>query len=227
MLSPERRWARRVWRGIVACFAAVLVIMVAAFDSDIRELLGPIGTLVPLWHDINAWWVAVPVLIALLQRVYRVTDSLGQFVDDPRSKAAHGAVAEVRDQLKRVIGQATGRRRRLVIIVDDLERCDPAKSVDVCEVATQLLGHDDVVTILIADMDVVADAAAAKYPDSTGATAARARRAAGGGELSWGEQYLHKLVQLRFNLPALGPTDVQRMLGYTGPYQSKAVEDRG
>src|SRR6266511_2920595 len=46
--------------------------------------------------------------------------------------------------------------RRFVIFVDDLERCRPPRAVEVCEVASQLLGHPNVVTVLVADMATIA-----------------------------------------------------------------------
>ena len=54
-------------------------------------------------------------------------------------------------------------RRRLVLVVDDLERCRPPRGVEVCEAASQLLGHPDVMTILVADMSTLAASAGIKY----------------------------------------------------------------
>ena len=49
-------------------------------------------------------------------------------------------------QLRRLIGQALRGKRRLMIFVDNLERCRPPRAVEVCEVVSQLIGHPEVVT---------------------------------------------------------------------------------
>jgi hypothetical protein len=111
-------------------------------------------------------------------------------------------MAAVRRQLGELIGQAA-RNRRIVIFVDDLERCRPPRAVEVCEVATQLLNHPRVVTVLLADMQAISAAAAIKYADLEG-------RYAPGGDFddasattfaAYGRSYLEKIVQLQFRIP--------------------------
>ena len=102
--------------------------------------------------------------VAFIRRTCKISDSLANFVDAPRSAAAQGSLREVKDQLGRLIRQAQRRwrahgQRRVVIFVDDLERCPAGKALDMCEVVSQLLGHDDVVTVLVADLDLLEAAA--------------------------------------------------------------------
>jgi hypothetical protein len=111
-----------------------------------------------------------------------------RFVDEPGSEAALGSMQDVRSQLGDLIRQATRDRRRLVIFIDDLERCEPRRAVEVCRVASQLLGHQDVVTVLLADMSIVSGAAP-------------------GGSL-----YLQKLIQLQFQLPPSDPDGLATMV---------------
>ena len=134
-----------------------------------------------------------------------MSESVGSFVDAPRSAAALGTLAEVRDQLGRIMRQAQrrGRRiakhakRRVVIFVDDLERCPADKALDMCEVVSQLLGHENVVTVLVADLDLLETAATARY------RLAEASASGVSTSSEVGQKYLHKLIQLRFNLPPL------------------------
>ena len=74
---------------------------------------------------------------------------------------------DVREQLGKIVRQAT-HHRRLIVFVDDLERCRPPRAVDIREAATQLLGHPQVVTVLVGDMNAIAAAAAIKYADLEG-----------------------------------------------------------
>ena len=142
---------------------------------------------------------------------YRVSNSVGSFVDDPRSAAATGSLAEVRTQIGRVIQQARrgwtiGWRRLVVIFIDDLERCPAQKALDMCEVVSQLLDHDGVVTVLVTDLDLLEAAARDRYRP------ALADRSPAQPDV--GVDYLNKLIQLRFNLPPLNVGEVQRALGF-------------
>jgi hypothetical protein len=125
--------------------------------------------------------------MAVWRKVFAAAQAAARFVDDPKSEAAHGSMQEVREQLGGLIRHALRNpgwfgnwlrnawpavtrlsprlrgRRRLVLVVDDLERCRPPRGVEVCEVASQLLGHPDVITILVADMSTIASSAEIKY----------------------------------------------------------------
>jgi hypothetical protein len=112
-------------------------------------------------------------------------------------------------------------RRRLVLIIDDLERCRPPRAIDVCEVASQLLGHQDVVTIIIADMATLAASAEIRYaaletvPNRQGDPADGQVAIQPKG--AYGRLYLEKMVQIQFDLPPPSSTDLRNMLtGFVG-----------
>jgi predicted KAP-like P-loop ATPase len=205
MLSPEGRAWRRVWIGVVGASLVLLALLgLLWLFPQLRGTSGKLGHLFGHWQILTLY-AAAPAVIALFRRFFKVSDSVGSFIDAPRSAAARGTLAEVRDQLGRIMRQAQRRgryvgkyaKRRVVIFVDDLERCPADKALDMCEVVSQLLGHEDVVTVLVADLDLLETAAAARYrpagTDSSGA----------GDSSDVGQDYLHKLIQLRFNLPPL------------------------
>ncbi len=108
-------------------------------------------------------------------------------------------MAQVKEQLGEPIGQAR-KGGRFVIYIDDLERCSPDRALEVCEVASQLLGHEGVVTVLVADMHAIAAAAEARYPESHGATGDTGRR------------FLEKIVQIQVALPPPHPEHMCRLL---------------
>jgi hypothetical protein len=215
MLTPESRWWRRVGRGVAGAALAVLALLgILALAPELRPSQGALGRLFGQWAEVTVWWAALPVGFTLLRRTFRVTDALGRFVDEPKSAAALGSLAEVHAQVGRIVRQAQRRtlrgsraKRRLVIFIDDLERCPGAKALDVCEVAAQLLAHGDVVTVLVADLDVIAAAAADRYPWHGGAEQPD----------RIGERYLHKVTQVRFNLPPLTPENIATVLARHDP----------
>lgn len=201
MLTAERRWWRRLWIGCVGATGALLgLVGLMTLAPGLRDSLGPLGELPNAWTDLGLWWAAVPVGFALARRGFKVADSLGTLVQDPAAAAAAGTVEEARIHLGRIIRQALRGERRLVIFVDNLERCQSDKALGVCEMTNHLFDFDDVVTVLVADTSLLASAAKVRYSvDDSLPT-----------DMT-GERYLHKLIQLRFTLPPLGRTDVGRM----------------
>ena len=219
MLTPEKRAWRRVWTAVIVASVAFLGLMGFLWIfPQFRPASGALGHLFGHWQLLTIY-AAVPTAIAFLRRAGRVSDSVGTFIDAPRSAAAQGTMAEVSDQLEKVMYQAQRRwrlpwdpgwrgdaKRRIIIFVDDLERCSGDKALDMCEVVSQLLGHRDVVTVLIADLDLLESAAAIRY-SATGTQADE--------HSDIGQQYLHKLIQLRFNLPPVDRGLVAAALGLT------------
>jgi hypothetical protein len=140
-----------------------------------------------------------------------------RFVDDPRSTAARGTMSEVKSQFGRLIRHAT-HKGRLVIIVDDLERCTPARALEVCQVASQLLAQPGVVTILLADMEPIARSAGTRYAESMPAGADVDAE-------EIGRRYLAKIVQLEIALPPPVPEDMRRVIRDYGPSLRHALPD--
>jgi hypothetical protein len=83
--------------------------------------------------------------------------------------------------------------------------------VEVCEVASQLLGHPNVITVLIADMTSIANSAEIKYSEhlrhgDSGASQTLMRSG------SYGRLYLQKIVQIQFNLPPSPPGSMAQLV---------------
>jgi KAP family P-loop domain len=189
MLEPRQRWGRVVGLGAIAAALTAVLVAITPTRHLAEDLLKPkeaaAGIFGLLWLGALLWGV-----------LYKAGRNATRFIDSPGSEAARGAMAEVRSQLGKLIKQAT-RGGRMVIFVDDLERCRPARAVEVFEVASQLLSHEGVVTVLLADMRSLAEAATAAYQGEDG-----------DGDPAFGRRYLEKLVQLELQLP---PPDADRM----------------
>ena len=203
MLTPEQRWRRQLYVILASLAVAVGLVL----GPDTREIITaaaqPTGA-----HWINAERAAhgfgltliviLAALVFIYPKIFSGTQAVARFINDPQSEAARGLIDSVSKQLGGLIASATRGNRRFVVFVEDLERCRPPRAVDVCEVVSQLLDHDDVVTVLVGDMDTIARSAAIKYR-------ALELPAPGDADMAayeeYGRSYLEKLVQLRFDLP--------------------------
>ena len=165
MMSPSRRWWRRIWQGVGAALLAVMTLVAMAWlIPPLREKLGAIGALPGRTGDPVAWFVAGSALVALVARAFKAGGTLGTYLEAPRDVAAQGSIAEVREHLKVLVRQALGRSRRLVIFIDDLERCPADKALGVCEV-----DHPGVIAVLVSDLAPLAAAAAERYKEDDAA----------------------------------------------------------
>jgi hypothetical protein len=203
MLTPEQRWRRKLY-VVLASFAVAVGLVLG---PDTREIITaaaqPTGT-----HWINAeraahgFGLTLIIILATLAfiypKIFSGTQAVARFINDPQSEAARGSIDSVTKQLGGLITSATRGNRRFVVFVEDLDRCRPPRAVDVCEVVSQLLYHDDVVTILVGDMDTIARSAAIKYRALELPTLGDADMA---DYEEYGRSYLEKLVQLQFDVP--------------------------
>lgn len=229
MLSPRDRWRRRVLIGL----ATLAVALGLAFVPQVRSLFEdqPGADLdAAFGARIGAIAFFLAVLLAVWKYVLSAAERAAHFIDDPGSEAARGSMKEVSDELGRLIRDATRGRRKLVVFVDDLERCRPPRALEVCEAAGNLLAHPDVVTVLIADMRVVASSAELKYRQVESADADQ-KQATG----DYGRRYLQKIVQIQFDLPPATEERVREMLlseahaepALDGAYEPRPQQDDG
>lgn len=194
MLSPQNRW-RRVFVTLLATVAAAAILVIADPTRQFVEgtlqvrpaVVGGAGSL--LWLGLMTW-----------RGLFSTASNAARFVDDPASEAARGSMSEVKEQLGRLIDQAT-RGGRLLIFVDDLDRCRASRAVEIFEVCSQLLAHPGVVTVLLADMETLAHAATVAYGSEVGST-----------EQDMGRRYLEKLVQIELDLPPPNGPDMKLLL---------------
>jgi hypothetical protein len=202
MLTPVERWRRRIYLGIFTALVAVIVVFWPSGGSLLTALLHPGARLTKLGGTGVAARVAWPVvgaaLITACQQLGPGIQSVANWIASPASQAALGTMSEVNEQLDRLIKQALRGKRRLVIFVDNLERCRPPRAVEVCEVVSQLIAHQQVVTVLIGDMDTIAMSAEIKYAALESVPAASGAKQPPG---AFGRAYLEKLIQIQLRLP--------------------------
>lgn len=203
MLGASER-ARRTW--IIAAVSLAIAAMLALTPGGKEIAHGLLGTSSLPTRGLGALG-ATAVAILIFQRVFATAKSAARFIDDPRSEASRGSMSEVKHQLGTLIRDAT-RNGRLVIIVDDLDRCESGRALEVCRVASQLLAQEGVVTILLADMSPIAASAAARF--SVGGDDGNADQAIERAD-DVGRRYLEKIAQLELMLPPPAPADMREV----------------
>lgn len=204
MMQPGERSRQTIAIALISALAGLLAALLAPdawteaiFGGDERAASGA-GVLGVVFFA-----------LFIARRVFTTAREASRFLDDPQSAAARGTMTEVKQQFGRLIRHAT-HSGRLVIIVDDLERCESGRALDVCQVASQLLAQPGVVTILLADMEPIARSAGERYaksmPSDTGVDPEEI-----------GRRYLAKIVQLEIALPPPAPDDMRRVIREYGP----------
>lgn len=88
---------------------------------------------------------------------------------------------------------------RLVVLVDDLDRCLPGTIVETLEAIRLFLFVDNSAFIIAVDEAMVEYAVRQHFPDLPG----------GAGAGSYARNYLEKLIQVPFRIPALGPAETR------------------
>ncbi|TXT40490.1 MAG: NTPase KAP [Comamonadaceae bacterium] len=88
---------------------------------------------------------------------------------------------------------------RLVVIVDDLDRCLPETAIATLEAIRLFLFVPNTAFVIGADEVMIEYAVKKHFPDLP----------AGTGSVTYARSYLEKLIQVPFRIPALGPTETQ------------------
>jgi hypothetical protein len=228
MLAPEQRWRRQLY--VILASLAVTVGLVLGPDTRdiITAAAQPTGAhWIKAEHAAHGFGLTLVIILAALAfiypKIFSGTQAVARFINDPQSEAARGSIDSVSKQLGDLIAGATRGNRRFVVFVDDLERCRPPRAVDVCEVVSQLLDHDDVVTVLVGDMDTIARSAAIKYRALEHPTQSDANVAA---YEEYGRSYMEKVVQLQFDLPQPMEEELKELRGLLSSDSGQSATQR-
>lgn len=142
--------------------------------------------------------VVAPILASLLRslRSFGVNPSTlvravsgGKGGDDRELLAFHAQFADEFDDVTAALG-----RRRLVLLIDDLDRCTPENLLKVLEAMNFLVSSGKCFVVLAMSRGIVLEALAAQLPEAGGGTPAE--RA---------DRYLQKLINVEVALPQLSP----------------------
>ncbi|MBC7911371.1 MAG: TIR domain-containing protein [Pyrinomonadaceae bacterium] len=133
--------------------------------------------------------------------------SLSEYLDIPNYNAEMGFIHRVEADLRRVLASVPQQYYPIVIFVDDLDRCSPAKVGQVVEAVNLFLAGDfpNCMFVMGMDTEMVAAALQAAHKDMISQLPSDA-----GIPVGW--RFMDKFVQLPFMIP---PTEKGNLLRYT------------
>jgi hypothetical protein len=110
--------------------------------------------------------------------------------------------AAFRAQFEELVDEYTsGGDHKLVVFVDDMDRCSPDACLEILEVIRLLIGVRHTVFVMAVDQAALKQAVSLKYP--------------GVGGLA--DNYLDKVIQFGFDLPPLRQNDMRRFINAIAP----------
>lgn len=108
-------------------------------------------------------------------------------------------MARIRADLE-LLDEKLGSHKRVLILIDDLDRCEPDKVVEVLQAINLLLNFKSFIICLGIDARIVTRAIEKHYKDLLGPAGAS------------GYEYLDKIVQIPFRLPTPNPDEIKVFL---------------
>lgn len=218
LMAPSDRFSRRlrsIFFYLLVTLLLVILFRLAYSISSLKPLIDSIGQLLPKgvrnYSEIAIGGTSL-LSISLFKYLVQFTSTLKSFIKDPKPEASAGKFKLVEQQLHKLIDQAVPKDRRLIIFIDDLERCRKTGPVDLLETINQLLDHPKVVTVILADIYTVAASADLKYEEfskrynpSNSHFGKQSKEETG----AYGRLYIQKIIQLQFDLPIFKPDEIK------------------
>ena len=182
LLAPQQAARRRF------LFVAVLTLLGVA----IALLLGQWFSDKPKVDGAPAIVAGVASGLVFMKIVYDGFAGFGKaltsYVQKPQDVAQVGALSQVKEQLGKVVKKAIRSNGRIVVIIDDIDRCPAAIQLDLCTTSAQLLSLPGVVVVLLGDLRTVADEASKRLTSEDSADRN-------------GRDFIEKIVQFELVLP--------------------------
>ena len=122
-----------------------------------------------------------------------VADPLGQWFTSLFEQSSYGGEIGYMEEIKRDLGRLQQELKkhhgRVVVMIDDLDRCEPDKAVEVLQAVNLLIDFDSFIVCLGIDARVITRAVERHYQDLLAEAGAS------------GYEYLDKIVQIPFRIP--------------------------
>jgi hypothetical protein len=202
--SPSRRFATRFWRNlrrqtrqfrgrlILGALVLAIVLLVALLQSgsDATIVGGAIAVL------------GIGGLLKLITDT--LANPLGQYVtalaEDSDYGRHIGYMTEIRNDLEKLEERLRRDNGRILVVIDDLDRCEPEKAVEVLQAINLLLNFESFIVCLGIDARIITAAVEKHYENLLGEVGAS------------GYEYLEKIVQIPFRIPQPGEEEIKTFI---------------
>jgi predicted KAP-like P-loop ATPase len=131
------------------------------------------------------------------ENVEKVVKSVGGFVKPAQDKRIPQEIEEFREAFAGLLKDAGV--EQLVVLVDDLDRCLPETAIQTLEAIRLFVSSERTVFVVGADEAMIEYAVRRHFPDVPDTTLPR----------DYARNYLEKLIQVPFRLPALGEAETR------------------
>jgi hypothetical protein len=195
------KFRRQFWRKFRSVRGSVVVVLF---------IIGILGGLL-LWYanfQLAVVWAALLGLSTLggLGKLMfdAYTDPLSKWFVSLFEQQHYGTyisyMAEIREDLVLLDKRLQHDQERILIIIDDLDRCEPKKAVEVLQAINLLLNFDSFVVCLGIDARIITQAVEKYYENLLGKAGAT------------GYEYLDKIIQIPFRIPPPTQLEIERFL---------------
>jgi len=139
----------------------------------------------------------LPLLSQVFSDSKKGTESLSKVLPDELLKDSEGKslelIGEFEEEFRKLALDYAGEEGRLVVFIDDLDRCLPEKALDILEAIKLFLNVPQTVFVIGTDVKVIENGLVQKYGDKSEAFA---------------KNYLDKIIQVPFRIPPLSKEDI-------------------
>lgn len=138
--------------------------------------------------------------------------SFKDYVDAPDYKSKIGFVGEFGEDFKRIVAVATSRvwgwePRKLIVFIDDLDRCEPPKSADVIEAINIFLDSPGCVFVIGMDSRAIVASIETKYEEMF-----KRMQSESPDQPTLGRHFLEKIIQVPFTIPPIPPRSLSELV---------------
>lgn len=142
-------------------------------------------------------WLGNPAQLATKENIDSAIDEAKSFLKPAESKNVPHEVEEFRKDFDKLLDEAG--IDQLVVLIDDLDRCLPDIAIETLEAIRLLVFTSRTAFVVAADEAMVEYAVRKHFPDLPETTGPR----------DYARNYLEKLIQVPFRIPALGETETR------------------
>jgi KAP family P-loop domain len=213
-----------IWRLVLPIVLLVITVIYTLYltsitnataSSHIYDFLGvfsPFGryaAVMPLILFAGAILSGLPA-VKIIKDPFQITTQ--DIFDKPNYKDKVGFIGDFQNDFNRIVSVATRRQigwkpRKLVIFIDDLDRCEPPKAADIIEGINLFLDSDRCVFVLGMDPNAVAASIENKYKDLF-----EKMRRENAAVVSPGRLFLDKIIQVPFNVPPTTQREITNLM---------------